>query len=196
MSKQALGMIEVVGLAAAVEAADAALKSADVNLVGYELSKGGGMVIIKLTGNVSSVNMAVEAAKIAASKVNKVCACRVIARTDEDLDKMIYTKETVGYKKQESVLEVEDVCEKLENAETEVEEDKQEEFNEEELNELSKEDEKEAELDSESEEELIGEAGEDIEQENDSEICNLCWDPECPRKKGDLRNTCIHYEDY
>lgn len=187
MSKQALGMIEVVGLAAAVEAADAALKSSDANLIGYELSKGGGMVLIKLTGNVSSVNMAVEAAKIAASKVNKVCACRVIARTDEDLDKMIYTKETVGYKKQESVLEVKDVCEKLENAETEVEEDKQEEFNEEELNELSKEDEKE--------EEHIENEKEEFD-ENDSEICNLCWDPECPRKKGDLRNTCIHYEDY
>ncbi|MGK2888239.1 MAG: BMC domain-containing protein [Candidatus Malihini olakiniferum] len=52
MAKQSLGLIETVWLAAAVEAADAAVKSANVNLVGYELTKGGGMVTVKLEGEV------------------------------------------------------------------------------------------------------------------------------------------------
>lgn len=215
-------MIEVVGLAAAVEAADAALKSADVKLVGYELSKGGGMVVVKLTGNVSSVNMALEAAKNSASKVNKVCACKVIARMDESLDKVVYTKETVGYKEQSTVSYIDAVHEdstdiheepKIAESVVEVQEEKQEElseddeeehtenekeksdeveFNQEEFNE---EDELDGEEDSEIQEEL-SEIEEDIEQEDDSEVCNLCWDPECPRKKGDLRNRCIHYDDY
>ncbi|MDF2875981.1 MAG: microcompartment protein, partial [Sporomusa sp.] len=40
----ALGLMEVVGLAAGLEAADAAIKAANVTLIGYELTKGGGMV--------------------------------------------------------------------------------------------------------------------------------------------------------
>ena len=48
MSGKSLGLIETVGMSAAVEAADAAMKSANVSLVGYELTKGGGMVTVKL----------------------------------------------------------------------------------------------------------------------------------------------------
>lgn len=69
MAKQSLGLIETVGLAAAVEAADAAVKSANVNLVGYELTKGGGMVTVKLEGEVGAVNAAIAAASVAAAKV-------------------------------------------------------------------------------------------------------------------------------
>ncbi len=50
MSGKSLGLIETVGMSAAVEAADAAMKSANVSLVGYELTKGGGMVTVKLEG--------------------------------------------------------------------------------------------------------------------------------------------------
>ncbi|MGM3371746.1 BMC domain-containing protein, partial [Escherichia coli] len=52
MSGKSLGLIETVGMSAAVEAADAAMKSANVSLVGYELTKGGGMVTVKLEGEV------------------------------------------------------------------------------------------------------------------------------------------------
>ena len=62
MSGQSLGLIETVGMAAAVEAADAAMKSANVSLVGYELTKGGGMVTVKLEGEVGAINAAVAAA--------------------------------------------------------------------------------------------------------------------------------------
>nr|WP_315989447.1 BMC domain-containing protein [Desulforamulus aquiferis] len=55
MDKNALGLIEVVGLAAGMEAADAAVKAANIELVGYELTKGGGMVVIKLSGDVGAL---------------------------------------------------------------------------------------------------------------------------------------------
>lgn len=96
MSGQSLGLIETVGLAAAIEAADAAMKSANVQLVGYELTKGGGMVTVKFEGEVGSVNAAVAAGVMAASKVSQVYAHRVIARTAEYIDSMVHSADTVG----------------------------------------------------------------------------------------------------
>ena len=55
MSGKSLGLIDTVGMSAAVEAADAAMKSANVSLVGYELTKGGGMVTVKLEGEVGAI---------------------------------------------------------------------------------------------------------------------------------------------
>ncbi|NLY52848.1 MAG: BMC domain-containing protein [Firmicutes bacterium] len=81
MRGDALGLIEVVGLAAACEAADAAVKTANVELLGFEPS-GQGMVTIKLTGDVGAVTAAVEAACAAGSRLSRVHASRVIARPD------------------------------------------------------------------------------------------------------------------
>ena len=102
MSGQSLGLIETVGMAAAVEAADAAMKSANVNLVGYELTKGGGMVTVKLEGEIGAINAAVAAAISAASRVGAVYAHKVIARTAEHLEHLIYSNETVGVTQPES----------------------------------------------------------------------------------------------
>ena len=96
MSGQSLGLIETIGLAAAIEAADAAMKSANVQLVGYELTKGGGMVTVKFEGDVGSINAAVAAGVAAASKVNQVYAHRVIARTAEGIDRIIHSADTMG----------------------------------------------------------------------------------------------------
>ena len=49
---EALGLIEVVGLVGAIEAADTASKAADVKVIGYELTKGSGMVLVKIIGGV------------------------------------------------------------------------------------------------------------------------------------------------
>lgn len=87
--KQSLGLIEVVGLSAAIEAADAALKSANVNLLGYELTKGGGLIVVKLSGEVAAINAALEAATTYASKVNQVFTTKVIARMADNLDIML-----------------------------------------------------------------------------------------------------------
>ena len=96
MSGKSLGLIETVGMSAAVEAADAAMKSANVSLVGYELTKGGGMVTVKLEGEVGAINAAVAAAISAASRVGEVYAHKVIARTAQHIEQIIHSKVTAG----------------------------------------------------------------------------------------------------
>ncbi|MDN8541496.1 BMC domain-containing protein [Erwinia sp. BC051422] len=88
MPGKSLGLIETVGLAAAVEAADAALKSANVTLAGCEQTKGNGLILVRLTGEVSAVNAAVEAGAAAASRMGKLYAHRVIARAAEGIGAM------------------------------------------------------------------------------------------------------------
>lgn len=100
MLKKALGLIETEGLASAIEAADAAVKSADVALVGYELTKGGGLVTVKVTGEVSAVQAAVSSASVAAARIGSVYSTRVIPRPAPGLEMMVFTDETVGYEKQ------------------------------------------------------------------------------------------------
>lgn len=98
MSRQALGLIETIGLAAGIEAADAMIKSANVTLLGYELTKGGGMVTVKVSGDVGAVKAAVAAGVVAAQKINKVWSQHIIARPHQDLDFLIESPETVGLK--------------------------------------------------------------------------------------------------
>jgi len=89
MEKEALGLIEVVGLAAAIEAADAATKSADVVLVGYELAKGGGMVTVKIRGAVSAVQAAVSSAKESSGRVGRTVSTLVIPRPHGETEVMV-----------------------------------------------------------------------------------------------------------
>lgn len=96
MVGQSLGLIETVGLGAAIEAADAAMKSANVELIGYELTKGGGLVVIKLAGDVGAINAAVSAGVAAASRTGRVYAWKVIARTASGIDALVTSKETTG----------------------------------------------------------------------------------------------------
>ena len=95
--KQALGLIETVGLATAIEAADAAMKSANVTLIGIENSKGGGLFTIKLQGDVGAVQAAIQSASQAASRIGTVYAAKVIPRPGEGLDKIIFSKDTIGF---------------------------------------------------------------------------------------------------
>lgn len=94
--KKSLGLIETEGLAAGIEAADAAVKSANVKLIGYELTRGGGWTTIKVEGDVGAVKAAVDAARIAAAKVNRVVSTRVIPRPAEGLDALVHSPDTVG----------------------------------------------------------------------------------------------------
>ncbi|MDU2066138.1 MAG: BMC domain-containing protein, partial [Sporomusaceae bacterium] len=102
MSRQALGLIETVGLAAAVTAADAAVKAANVKLLGYEFAKGGGLTTVKLFGDVGAVTAAVAAGNAAAIKVNRVFSSHVIPRPHQEIDGLLFTKDTVGWQKQAS----------------------------------------------------------------------------------------------
>ena len=97
MSQRSLGLIETYGLLPAVEAADAAMKSANVELVGYEFAKGSGMTVVKVEGDVGAVKAAIAAASMAASKVGKVAATRVIPRPATGLDAMVRNGDTKGY---------------------------------------------------------------------------------------------------
>ncbi|MCW3157267.1 BMC domain-containing protein [Micropruina sonneratiae] len=98
MPQLSLGTIEVLGLPAAVAAADVACKTADVSLIGYETTDGMGMVAVKVEGQVSAVQAAVAAARAAAAQITTVFATSVIARPSAQLPPVVYTAETVGYR--------------------------------------------------------------------------------------------------
>ncbi len=91
-----LGTIEVVGLPAAIEAADVALKAANVELIGYETTDGMGMVAVKVVGQIGAVKAAMAAAEVAAGRINKVFSVSVIARPNDQIAPVVYTPVTVG----------------------------------------------------------------------------------------------------
>ena len=101
---EALGLIEVVGLIGAIEAADTASKAADVKVIGYELTRGSGMVVVKMVGGVSAVKSAVEAASVAAEKITQIISKHVIARPSDELDKIINAEKEKSDKKVEEVI--------------------------------------------------------------------------------------------
>ncbi|ERT38584.1 MULTISPECIES: BMC domain-containing protein [Fusobacterium] len=101
---EALGLIEVVGLVGAIEAADTASKAADVKVIGYELTRGSGMVVVKMVGGVSAVKSAVEAASVAAEKITQIISKHVIARPSDELDKIINAEKEKSDKKVEEVI--------------------------------------------------------------------------------------------
>jgi ethanolamine utilization protein EutM len=82
---EALGMIECRSFPAVVEAADAAVKAAKVELVNYEKT-GGGYVSIVVRGDVAAVKAAVDAGQIAAARVGEVVTVHVIARPHTSVD--------------------------------------------------------------------------------------------------------------
>ncbi|MFQ3224155.1 MAG: ethanolamine utilization protein EutM [Lentimonas sp.] len=87
MAKQAIGMIECKGFVCLMEASDAALKSADVTLTGWE-KIGSGLVTAFFTGDVAAVKAAVEAGADAAGSMGEVVAVQVIPRPHDDLSKL------------------------------------------------------------------------------------------------------------
>ena len=85
---KALGLIETIGLVAAIEAADAAVKAANVVFLGYDSARAG-KITIKLAGDVGAVQAAVVAGAAAASRVGTVLASLVIPRPHEEIDPLI-----------------------------------------------------------------------------------------------------------
>ncbi|MFA4852392.1 MAG: BMC domain-containing protein [Bacteroidales bacterium] len=82
---EALGMIETRGFAAMVEASDAMVKAAKVELIGYE-KIGGGYVTAIVRGDVAAVRAAVDAGVKAAEKVGEVVSTHVIPRPHNNVD--------------------------------------------------------------------------------------------------------------
>ncbi|MGK5083978.1 BMC domain-containing protein [Bdellovibrionota bacterium FG-1] len=85
---EALGMIETRGFASMVEAADAMLKAANVELVGYE-RVGGGFVTAIVRGDVAAVKTAIEAGALAAQKVGQVVSVHIIPRPHASVDSVL-----------------------------------------------------------------------------------------------------------
>ncbi len=90
MSLEALGMIETRGLVAAIEAADAMVKAANVQLVGTE-KIGSGLVTVMVRGDVGAVKSAVEAGSASASNLGELVATHVIPRPHGDVEKILPT---------------------------------------------------------------------------------------------------------
>jgi ethanolamine utilization protein EutM len=88
MSQEALGMIETKGLVAAIEAADAMVKAANVTLVGREFV-GGGIVTVMVRGDVGAVKAATEAGSEAAQRVGTLLSVHVIPRPNSEVDALI-----------------------------------------------------------------------------------------------------------
>lgn len=83
-----LGIIETRGLTAAIEAADAMLKAANVEIVGTE-KIGSGLVTVIVNGDVGAVKAAVEVGIDAAQRVGELVASHVIARPHGDIEKLL-----------------------------------------------------------------------------------------------------------
>ena len=88
MAQEALGMVETRGLVAAIEAADAMLKAANVTLVGTE-KIGSGLVSVMVRGDVGAVKAAVESGANSASKLGELVATHVIPRPHTDVEKIL-----------------------------------------------------------------------------------------------------------
>ena len=97
MVNEAVGLLEVFGLAAAFAAGDAACKAANVRIEAFDRNKPANadalsvplVIMVKLRGPVSDVEMAMEAGAAAAEAVSGVVAKHIIARPAPDTEKML-----------------------------------------------------------------------------------------------------------
>lgn len=87
MNSKALGMVETRGLVAAIEAADAMVKAADVHLLRYTRVQGG-LIMVEVEGEVAAVKAAVDAGAAAAARVGELISIHVIPRPDPQVAAM------------------------------------------------------------------------------------------------------------
>jgi len=87
-AKGALGLIETKGLVGAIEAADAMVKAANVQLIGRE-QIGGGLVTVMVRGDVGAVKAATDAGAAAAGKIGEIISVHVIPRPHEDVEAIL-----------------------------------------------------------------------------------------------------------
>ena len=90
MAKLALGLVETRGLTAAIEAADAMTKAAEVTLIGTE-KIGSGLVTVMVRGDVGAVKAAVDAGAAAAKRVGELFGVHVIPRPHADVEYILPT---------------------------------------------------------------------------------------------------------
>ncbi|MCP3691851.1 MAG: BMC domain-containing protein [Planctomycetaceae bacterium] len=86
--REALGMIETKGFISLVEATDAMMKAANVQLLGWD-KVGGGLVSSFVSGDVAAVKAATDAGATSAGRVGEVVSVQVIPRPHDDLDSVL-----------------------------------------------------------------------------------------------------------
>ena len=100
--QEALGMVECKGLVAMIEAADAMVKAANVNLVGYE-KIGAGFVTAIVRGDVAAVKAATDAGAAAARRVGELISVHVIPRPHGEVERVL--PKGVGYSPDEKAVQ-------------------------------------------------------------------------------------------
>ena len=88
MTGDALGLVETRGLVGSIEAADAMVKAANVQLIGYE-QVGGGYVTVMVRGDVGAVKAATDAGAEAAARVGEVVSVHVIPRPHAEVETIL-----------------------------------------------------------------------------------------------------------
>ncbi|PWX71433.1 BMC domain-containing protein [Clostridium perfringens] len=113
---KALGLIEFIGYVPAICAADTALKAASVDLIGIEKVTGG-IVTVKITGDVDAVQAAVESAENYASRIGSLRSAHVIPRLDDEVENLLMNIKSSEEEIQEEIQELEEdikeVCEEI-----------------------------------------------------------------------------------
>jgi microcompartment protein CcmL/EutN len=108
MVDYALGLVETKGLVAAIEAADTMVKTANVVLIGKEITRGA-LVTIKITGDTAAVRSAVDAGAAAAQRVGELVSKHVIPRPADGLEVLIFAENPLRHDAGENVLSREPV---------------------------------------------------------------------------------------
>lgn len=113
---KALGLIEFIGYVPAICAADTALKAASVDLIGIEKVTGG-IVTVKITGDVDAVQAAVESAENYASRIGSLRSAHVIPRLDDEVENLLMnsksSEEEIEEKIQELEEDIKEFCEEI-----------------------------------------------------------------------------------
>ena len=112
---KALGLIEFIGYVPAICAADTALKAASVDLIGIEKVTGG-IVTVKITGDVDAVQAAVDSAENYASRIGSLRSAHVIPRLDDEVENLLMnskSSEEEIEEIQELEEDIKEVCEEI-----------------------------------------------------------------------------------
>ena len=136
---KALGLIETRGMVGAIVAADIALKTAQVELISKEYTKGG-LVCIEFEGDVAAVKASVEAAVTAIKDMGIYIGSHVIPRPDDSVEKIIKRRKETSKEEvvKEKAEEMENETKNMEEKSLESIEMKQIEEEIEEINEILK----------------------------------------------------------
>jgi len=103
MVDYALGLVETKGLVAAIEAADTMVKTANVTLIGKEVTRGA-LVTIKIIGDTAAVRSAVEAGAAAAQRVGELVSKHIIPRPGDGLEELIFAQHQRTQEEEQQIL--------------------------------------------------------------------------------------------